>query len=88
MRELIIDTAVNISGIRIQDSTNIQIKQNTNNEHMSGVGIFLNRSTDIAITSLKIQGMGFGVLHWEGGGDVMVENSSFQDCLYILDYIC
>lgn len=55
---------------------------------MSGVGIFLNRSTDIAITSLKIQGMGFGVLHWEGGGDVMVENSSFQDCLYILDYIC
>ena len=74
----------NISGITILDSSTVQVIQSiisSNSEHMSGIGIFIRTSTCIAITSLNIQGMGFGMLQWNVD-NVIVQNSSFQDCLY------
>ena len=85
---LIIGAAVNISGIIIENSVNINIQQNniisTKVELVNvtnGFGVFINRSIRIIIESLLTRHVVFGVLISEVN-DAMIQKSSFQDSLY------
>ena len=86
---LMIGAGINISGIIIENSNNIHIQENNiiissknivNDTY--GVGISVtNESYDIRIESLNTSNVLFGILTW-GGNNVMVYNSSFQNCHY------
>ena len=85
---LVIRAAVNISGIIIKNSVNIHIFQNiiSSNDNLVndtyGVGIsIINGCNQITIESLQTSNFLFGVLMW-GVNDVIIHNSSFQNCRY------
>ena len=90
---LIIGAAVNISGIIIENSIDINIQNNIisyNNDLVnnatSELGVFINGSTDITIESLQTRHVVFGVLMQEVN-HVLVQKSSFQNSLYSGLYI-
>ena len=76
----IITSFVNISGISIQNSTNIQILQNTIYSNDT-VGIYISESVDIYIESLKTRNAAFGVIMVEVYS-IMILKSLFNESFY------
>ena len=81
-------TAVNISGIFIENSIDVDIQQNIiypsdelMNSKCNGVGIFVSGSIHINIASIQTGYFLYGIVIWQVN-DVMVQNSLFQEFIY------
>ena len=87
INRLTIGTTVNITGIIIESSTDINTIENiiTSNDifinYSHGVGMFIKDSDNITIEYLQTSSVVFGVVIWKVSS-VFIQNSLFQHCLY------